>query len=63
MKAYFYKEGYIRTSSVAFSMAADKLTNKFIHLVNDAVQQNCEDYGKHEPANKVTYADFQKYLT
>ena len=44
-------------------MAPDKLGNKFIHLVNDAVQQHSEDYGKHEPANKVTYPEFQKYLS
>lgn len=32
------------------------------HLTNDAVQKNGQDYGKYEKGNKVSYADFQKYL-
>jgi tubulin monoglycylase TTLL3/8 len=31
--------------------------------VNDAVQKYGEDYGKYEPGNKISYADFQKFLT
>lgn len=38
------------------------LANKMIHLTNDAVQKKCEDYGKYEPGNKLSYADFQRYL-
>ena len=33
-----------------------------IHLTNDAIQKNNDDYGKFEPANKLSYEDFQKYL-
>lgn len=33
-----------------------------IHLTNDAVQKHCEDYGKFEPGNKLSFADFQRYL-
>lgn len=36
--------------------------NKYIHLTNDAVQKYSEDYGKYEPANKVSFADLDKYL-
>lgn len=35
----------------------------FTHLTNDAVQKNGQDYGKYEKGNKVSYTDFQKYLT
>ena len=38
------------------------LANRFIHLTNDAVQKYHEDYGKYEPGNKLSYADFQRYL-
>ena len=34
-KGYWYKEGYIRTSSEIFTLK--NLHNKFIHLTNDAV--------------------------
>ena len=34
-KGYWYKEGYIRTSSETFTLK--NLHNKFIHLTNDAV--------------------------
>lgn len=33
-----------------------------IHLTNDAVQKKGEDYGKYENGNKISFADFQKYL-
>ena len=33
-----------------------------IHLTNDAIQKNTTDYGKYEKGNKLSYADFQKYL-
>lgn len=38
------------------------LANRYIHLTNDAVQKFHEDYGKFEPGNKLSYADFQRYL-
>lgn len=33
-----------------------------IHLTNDAVQKRSDDYGKFESGNKLSYAEFQKYL-
>ena len=33
-----------------------------MHLTNDAVQIKSDDYGKYEAGNKLSYADFQKYL-
>jgi tubulin--tyrosine ligase len=38
------------------------LSNRMIHLTNDAVQKKCEDYGKFEPGNKLSFSDFQRYL-
>lgn len=60
MKAYFYRDGYIRTASKEYSLA--NLNNKYIHLCNDAIQMNSDEYGKFETANKLSYQDFQKYL-
>ena len=51
LKGYFYKEGYIRTSSYNYSL--NTLHNRMIHLTNDAVQKNSNGYGKHEIGNKV----------
>lgn len=59
-QAYFYNEGYLRTTSKAYN--ANDLENKFIHLTNDAIQNKCEDYGKFEGGNKLSYKDFQRYL-
>lgn len=33
-----------------------------MHLTNDAVQKRLDDYGKFESGNKLSYAEFQKYL-
>ncbi len=56
LKGYFYHEGYLRTSCREFTM--NNLSNKFIHLTNDAIQKKAEDYGKYESANKLSTIDF-----
>ena len=53
MKGYFYEDGYIRTSCKEFNL--DNLSNRFIHLTNDAVQKKSDDYGKFENGNKMSY--------
>lgn len=58
-RAYWYAQGYIRTSSYEFNI------NNFepeIHLTNDAVQKKYPDYGKYESYNKISYEQFQRYL-
>lgn len=60
LSGFFYQEGYIRTSCKEFNI--NNLSNKYIHLTNDAIQKNSEDYGKFENANKLSYADFNKYF-
>lgn len=60
MKAYFYEEGYLRTSSREFSM--NNLSNKLVHLCNDAIQKQAQDYGKYECGNKMSYVELQAYL-
>lgn len=56
LKGYFYEDAYIRTSCKEFDI--DNLGNKFIHLTNDAVQKNSNDYGKFENGNKMSLQDF-----
>ncbi len=38
LKAYWYPEGYIRTSSSQFTLKRG--SNLFVHLTNDAIQKN-----------------------
>ena len=59
LKAYFYEDGYIRTSSTKYT---SKTNDIFVHLTNDAVQKNADNFGKYESGNKLSYHDFQKYL-
>lgn len=33
-----------------------------MHLTNDAVQKKGEEYGRFESCNKVSLADFEKYV-
>ena len=40
----------------------DDLSNDIVHLTNDAVQKHGPNYGKYEPANKVSFDQFQSYL-
>ena len=60
LKFYWYEEGYIRTSSEMFDIAS--LDDRMVHLTNDAVQKKGDSYGRYEPGNKLSYAEFQRYL-
>ncbi len=60
IKGYFYPEGYVRTSSKPFTL--DDLS-RGVHLTNEAVQINYNDFGKFEAGNKVSYGDLQTYLS
>jgi hypothetical protein len=60
LKGYMYRDCYFRTSSKPFDLT--NLHSKYIHLTNDAVQMNSEDYGRFENANKLSINDFQRYL-
>lgn len=59
-KGYFFQDGYLRTASKEFT--CKNITNRFIHLTNDAIQKRSENYGKYESSNKLSYQDFEKYL-
>jgi hypothetical protein len=60
LKGYVYDDGYLRTSSRAFSKA--NLDNKLVHLTNDAVQKNSNEYGRYELGNKLSFGEYQAYL-
>jgi hypothetical protein len=45
MRAYWFGEGYIRTSSYEFNI--DDIGEEIIHLTNDAIQKYCDGYGKY----------------
>ena len=59
-RGYFYKEGYIRTSSFAYDTT--DLTDRDVHLTNDAIQITAPDYSKWEQGNKVSFKDFAHFL-
>jgi hypothetical protein len=54
LRGYWYQDGYIRTSSSIWTL--DNIADTFIHLTNDAIQKNSNNYGKYEPGNKLTYS-------
>lgn len=59
LRGYWYREGYIRTSSEKYDLED---MDEMIHLTNDAIQKRGERYGRYEPANKLSYSQFQRYL-
>jgi hypothetical protein len=52
------REGYIRTSSEIFVLDSRTLTNKFVHLTNNAIQKHSEKYGKFEDGNQMSFRAF-----
>ena len=59
MKLFFFKEGYLRTSSDVFSMDEDSITKKNVHLTNNAVQKFSDKYGQFEDGNQLSFKKFQ----
>lgn len=59
IKGYWYKEGYVRTTSTEYSL---KQSSGGIHLTNDAVQKYLPEYGKYEKGNKLSYDDLSTYI-
>jgi len=56
---FFYEDAYLRTTS---AMYTTKNCDLMAHLNNDAIQSKGDEYGKYEPANKLSLDDFQRYL-
>jgi hypothetical protein len=52
---YFFKEGYLRTSSSEFSIDPNNPDHQFVHLTNNAVQKYAENYGSFEDGNQMSY--------
>jgi hypothetical protein len=61
LQAYWYADGYLRTSCKEYSMK--NVTNRLVHLTNDAIQKRCDDYGKFESGNKVRRKPLLLFLT
>ena len=59
MKVYFFKEGYIRTSSAIYSIEEKDINKANIHLTNNAIQKYCSEYGVFENGNQLSFTDFQ----
>jgi hypothetical protein len=60
VQVYFSELGYVRTSTYPFSL--DNLEDTLIHLTNEAVQVNSEDFGKYEKGNKLTLEALEEYI-
>lgn len=62
LKVYFFKEGYVRTSSSAYSLQEDTFENANVHLTNNAIQKYGEDYGKYEEGNQLSFKFLNSYV-
>ena len=55
LKGFNYLDGYLRTAGREYNL---KNMSKYVHLTNDAVQKQTEEYGKHEFGNKVSFQEY-----
>jgi hypothetical protein len=62
MEVFFFKEGYLRTSSSEYSTDKTTLNNEYIHLTNNAVQKNAPNYGNFEDGNQLSFPYLRDYL-
>jgi hypothetical protein len=59
---YLFREGYVRTSSVAFDINEGNLNDRFVHLTNNAIQKDSRSYGLYENGNQLSFFDFRNYI-
>ena len=59
LKVYFFKEGYLRTSCEDFSLKSEDVWKPLVHLTNNAVQKQSDNYGQFEDGNQLSFDDFQ----
>ena len=59
---YVFKEGYVRTSSEVFTIDKGQLDKPNVHLTNNAVQKNNENYGKFEEGNILSFSQMQGFI-
>lgn len=50
-ECYLFEEGYIRTSSYKYTLDAESIDKRAVHLTNNAVQKHDSNYGKMEDGN------------
>lgn len=66
LKSYYIytndREGYLRTTCFNFDLDDDAITNKFVHLTNNAVQKLNDCYGMFENGNQLSFKDLEAYL-
>lgn len=62
MEIFILKEGYLRLSGKSYSLDDNDLSNKYIHLTNNAIQKNCSEYCMFESGNQMNFDEFQEYL-
>ena len=56
-----FKEGYFRTSCSEYKMDPDKPDDQYVHLTNNAIQKNNEDYGQFEDGNQLSYDSIPEF--
>jgi len=56
---FMFKHGYLRTSSFDYDMENE---NNYVHLTNNCLQQQGNNYGVHEEGNTLSFEVFQTYL-
>ncbi len=56
---FFYKDGYIRTSSEEYTLDSNL---NYVHLTNNCLQVYGKNYGKHEEGNTLAFSVLQQYL-
>jgi hypothetical protein len=59
MKVYFFKKGYVRTSSTLYSLEDEAINKVDVHLTNNAVQKYSQQYGQYEDGNQLSFDKFQ----
>lgn len=58
-RIFFYKPGYLRTSSAEYNMKAKDV---YVHLTNHCLQMKGTDYAAHEEGNVLSYEQLQEYF-
>jgi len=55
LKVFYFKRGYLRTSSYEYDLNHERVSDPNVHLTNNAVQKYNQNYGRYEEGNQLSF--------
>lgn len=58
----YFRECYVRTSCEDYDLGQENLDKIYVHLTNNAIQKNSDNYGKFEDGNQISLQELSVFI-